>query len=89
MSQWYEVEWPPTEQHPSLPNALYIVQSYLSRSRGPIQRDDVAFACSVMLTHYRRGETRHLMLANKAIGALEERDAKRTVEHPGIMHLVS
>ena len=86
---WYEVEWPPTEKHPSLPSALNIVQHYLSQARGPIQRDEVAFACSVMLAHYRRGEKRHLMLANKAIDALEEREAKRTMQFSEIMHLVS
>jgi hypothetical protein len=75
MPQWFEVTWPPKDQHPSLPKAIDIVQHYLMRSRGDVARLDVALATEVILGVYRLGERRHLMLADKAIVALETRRA--------------
>ena len=88
MSQWYSVEWPPQQLHPSLPAAIEIVQNYLFNKCGVIARDEVAFAASVMLGAFRKGEKRHLALANTAIVALDANAAKKAkAQEP--LHLAS
>ena len=90
MSQWFEVTWPVRNPPPSLSKALDIVQHYLTRRRGDVTRDDVTIATAIIVDAYRKGETRHLLLANRAINALEAMaDAQKsspTVHLVGQLH---
>jgi hypothetical protein len=87
MTKWFQVGWPPKDDHPSLAQAIDIVQHYLRRRHGDVTREQVALATTVILDAFRRGEKRHLMLADKAIKALEERDAKLTIEHLDVVYV--
>jgi hypothetical protein len=91
MSQWFQVSWPVKDEHLTLSKAIDIVQHYLLRTRGNLTREQVAFATTEIWDAYRKGETSHLKLANKAIVSFDAgEDAKLKYADPStVVHNLS